>query len=110
MTGRLHGPAPDIPFDGNLSSANVDHDAAVNAVTVPRVLTKKRCRTVIGARPEKSIVSAQSPAAGVPLDAPAHISRQKRRCVVDPEAGLFEQTHSANTATDIRHDRTPSRD
>src|SRR5438552_2123687 len=88
-------------------SKRVADDGAVDAVSVARVLVEKGRR--VGARPhgDEPVVAAQAPAAvgRVPLDAAAHVARQRRVIASDPEARSREGRQAADPACRVRHER-----
>src|SRR6185503_10037020 len=90
------------------SAHDVENDAAVDAVSVPRFLSEERRRIILGLHRDEAIVAAQTPAAGVPLHTPTDVRREKRGRVVDADLGAFEQAQAAETCGRVRHDRATS--
>src|SRR5262245_54598823 len=94
----------------NRALANdVENHTAVHAVTVARLLAEEGRRVILRLHGDEPVVTAQTPASGVPLHAAADIAGEERRRVVDADRGALEQTEAAETRRGIWHDRAASR-
>src|SRR5215510_1277406 len=93
-----------MPFTVGASATDVQRDGPVDAVAVPRLLSKERRRVVLRLHGDEPIVAAESPPAAVPLHAAADVAGEERLRVVDPELRLLEHRQSADAAGDVRDD------
>src|SRR5258705_2119302 len=91
------------------SAPDVQEHAAVDAMPVARLLAEERRRVVFRLQRDEAVVAAQSPAAGVPVDAAPDVAREKRLRVEDAERLLLEHARAADAARDVGHDRRPVR-
>src|SRR5262245_40143938 len=83
---------------------DIEDDSAIDAVAVPGLLSRARWRIVLGLHRDEAVVTAQAPAAAVPLHAATHVAGEERLGVSDAEAGALEEAQTADAARRIRDD------
>src|SRR5262245_61207377 len=88
---------------------NIEDDSAIDAMAVPGLLSPECRRIVLGLHRDEAVVTAQTPAAAVPLHAAADVAGEEGLGVGDAETGALEQAQAADATSHIRHDRVACR-
>src|SRR5215467_7062501 len=92
-----------IRFTMSSSPNGVDHHAAINAMSVSRVLSEETRRVVFRAHGDEPVIAAQAPAAvPEPLDTAADVTGQEGVGLRDAERRFVEDRQPADTSGRIR--------
>src|SRR5688572_184442 len=86
---------------------DVEDHTAIHAMPVPPLLSPELRRVVLRLDGDETVVTTQSPAARVPLDAAADVAREECFRADDPERRPLEQAQPSDAAGHVRDDRAP---
>src|SRR5258705_2795375 len=87
------------------SAADVEKNPAIDAVAIARLLPEEGGGIVLRSNRDETVVSAETPASGVPVDTATDVPRQKRLRGVDPDLRSLERAQAADASGDVRHHR-----